>query len=392
MKRRNFCRYIALGSACGIGASNSSLASVLASERPQLKSHHKWVVLYWMPYDNDLSNFGEPIIEMLGRGSNNPETAVVVQSDYYGDAQMRRRLLVNRNIVEMSLTEKDSSDADVFSEYLDWANQSFEADHWIIIVVGHGGKINEVSPDDHGSFYGQRTWMGVDEFTREVRSFNRAIGEKVELLFFQNCHKSMVEVVYEARDCARYTLASQLLLGAPNYYYEGFLTKLSEPLASGYEAAMAIMDSERSDMYHTLTLVDNYSIVSLPDKLSRLLKQMLNEGYPVFDIADLPTYYYFSERHCDLITLLDHLVKGSAHGQREFSEFSMFLKSSVISAYRTGGEFYSKNYRSSADLEDGLCGLGLYFPESRQDIARYSSLALYQAVDLLGMYEALLPV
>lgn len=29
------------------------------------QERHSWVILYWMPYDNDLSHFGEPIVEML---------------------------------------------------------------------------------------------------------------------------------------------------------------------------------------------------------------------------------------------------------------------------------------------------------------------------------------
>jgi hypothetical protein len=148
---------------------------------------------------------------------------------------------------------EDSSDASAFLAYLDWANRTFEAEHWAVIVVGHGGKINEVSPDDHRTIHRTRTWMRIDQFASAVSNFNRSTSGRVELLFFQNCNKATLEVVYEARNCARYTLASQLTLGAPNYYYEGFLKRLQELSIDGREAAIAIMDSETLDMYHTLT-------------------------------------------------------------------------------------------------------------------------------------------
>lgn len=34
--------------------------------------------------------------------------------------------------------------------------------------------------------------------------------------------------------------------------------------------------------------------------------------------------------------------------------------------------------------------MGLYIPETEQSASRYSSLALYQAVDLLGLYGEIL--
>lgn len=289
MKRRSFCRYVVMGSACFAGVVRRSSTLAMTPKLSQAKSRHRWVVLYWMPYDNDLVRFGKPIVEMLTSGTRNSETAVVVQSDYLGDTKMRRHKLVNGATNKMDVAGEDSSDVSAFSAYLDWANQTFEAEHWAVVVVGHGGKINEVSPDDHGSTRQTRTWMRIDQFTNTVSSFNQATDGRVELLFFQNCNKATLEVVYEARNCARYTLASQLNLGAPNYYYEGFLERLKEPSVSGREAALAIMESERADMYHTFTLVDNKSAEHIPDKLSRMIQPLLGNPLPTINPSGLST-------------------------------------------------------------------------------------------------------
>jgi Clostripain family len=387
MKRRRFCRYVAIGSACFAGFVGKDLAFSMSSKSSQTKSHHKWVVLYWMPYDNDLVRFGEPIIEMLTRGTQSSEIAVVVQSDYWGDSKMRRRQLVNGTTNEIDVTGEDSSDVSAFSVYLDWADQTFEAEHWAVIVVGHGGKINEVSPDDHRATRQTRTWMRVDQFANAVSRFNRSTNGRVELLFFQNCNKATLEVVYETRNCARYTLASQLTLGAPNYYYEGFLNRLKEPSIGGREAGIAIMDSERADMYHTLTLIDNQAVDRIPDKLSRLLQPILNSRLPSVNQSALQTYHYFGEQHCDVLVLLGYISRTSIQGKNEFTKFADFLRSSVITSYKTGGELYGRHH-SNTDSEE-LCGLSLYLPEAEQTISRYSSLDLYQGVDLVSLYRGI---
>jgi Clostripain family len=382
MKRRNFCRYTALSSACLAGA-------VMGTKSPKAKLHHKWVVLYWMPYDNDLVRFGESIIEMLLRATQNSEAAVVIQSDYSGDMKMRRRYLAHGITHESNVAGEDSSDVSAFSTYLDWANQTFEADHWAVIIVGHGGMINEINPDDHSSTRRTRTWMRVNQFANVLSRFNQTTERRVELLFFQNCNKATLEVIYEVRNCARYTLASQRALGAPNYYYEGFLKRLNEPLLDGRGAALAIMDSEHADMYHTLTLIDNQAVEDIPEQLSRVLQPILSGQLSTIRQAELSPYRYFGEQQCDVLILLTYLPRVSHRGQDAVAVFADFLHSSVITSYRTGGELYGGYFLRSRNLE-ALCGIGLYLPETEQAASRYGSLALYQAVDLLGLYGKIL--
>jgi Clostripain family len=351
---------------------SSMLKPAIAQTPSQV--HHNWVVLYWMPYDNDLSRFGEPIVEMLTRGiaslnpsnlpleaaynssdnsstTNDPDIAsdiaVILQSDYRKDKHMRRRVFSQSQVQEIAIAGEDSSDVNALTNYLDWARQNFIADHWVVIVVGHGGKINEISPDYHGdSSLGNppqpHTWMGVDQFTRAVANFNQSIGERVELLFFQNCHKAILEVIYEARNCARYTLASQLELGAPNYYYEGFLGKLKDMtgvgidqgLPYGRQAAMAIIAAERADIYHTFTLVENRFVEQIPEKLAKVVASIPEGATVSLSLLalrrNIDTYEYFGERHCDALVLLNYLFRNHrTNDQKALQEFTEFLYSSA---------------------------------------------------------------
>jgi Clostripain family len=388
-KRRNFLKYAALSSICctGILGSYSSGSIIAKSEPPKLR--RDWVILYWMPYDNDLVDFGEPIIEMLSKATKSSNAVAIVQSDYFGNTKMRRRILINGDVQEIGITEEDSSNISTFLAYLKWAEQTFDAKHWAIIIVGHGGQVNEISPDDHGSDNRRRTWLKVDQLASAVNAFNQSTNGRVELLFFQNCNKATLEVIYETRNCARYTLASQLLLGAPNYYYEGFFKCLNKPLINGYDAAIAIIESESSDMYHTLTLVDNKAIKNLTPKLSRLIKLLLDNRTIRIDISTLSTIHYFGEQCCDVLLLFRELSQNIKQASNAFIELENFLKSSVIAQYKTGGELYgSRRFRNNNFQK--FCGLSLYLPETKQDIYRYSSLALYQKLDLVNLYRKIL--
>jgi Clostripain family len=383
MKRRFILRYIALISACLPRTIGTKHSDATLPKSPEPKLRNRWVILYWMPYDNDLMRFGEPIIRMLAEGTRISDAIVVVQSDYLGDTKMRRRTLIKGTIQEIEVAGEDSSDSFALSEYLDWAYQTFDAEHWAVIVVGHGGKINEVSPDDSPSSQPSRTWMKVDKFARAVSNFNQLTDKRVELLFFQNCNKATLEVIYETRNFARYTLASQLTLGAPNYYYQGFLESLKEPSVRGREAAIAIMESERADMYHTLTLIDNSVVTQIPERLSPIVNKIINQTLTEFERLNLPTFSYFDEQQSDILAFLKSLLNDA---DREIDEFAYFLKTSVISNYKTGGELLGSSSFFN-DYSEEFCGLSLYIPQDEATIYRYSSLAIYQHVDLVVLYK-----
>ncbi len=144
------------------------------------------------------------------------------------------------------------------------------------------------------------------------------------------------------------------------------------------------MNSERADMYHTLTLLDNQFVKNIPDKLSRVLQSILKHPLPMLKKSELSTYHYFGEQCCDVLALLRYLSKASSQAQNEFTEFADFLRSSVIADYKTGGKLYDSSQSKK------LCGLGLYFPETKQTISRYRSLTLYRKVDLIGLYKEIL--
>ena len=344
-----------------------------------------------MPYDNDLFIYGPPIIDMLRSGTENSDVVVILQADFFGSQRMRRYLIRRGDVQVISQHHEDSSDRNNISSYLRWAYDNFEADHWIVSVVGHGGRINEISPDDHGStLVSDRTWMEVDQFAAEIENFNKITNHRVDLLFFQNCNKATLEVIYETRNCARYTLASQRTLGAPNYYYGDLIKYLDQNSESnGYDVATAIMDSERLSMYHTMTLVDNRFVHSIPEKLAPLVEAIANTPQSRRKAVKLPTYRYFEERHCDALAFLQSFDQSDHNVAKQFKSFSNFLRTKIVSHYRTGGTIYGWHIAILSPPER-FCGLSVYLPETIQSIDRYGSMALNRQVGLSRLYEIFL--
>ncbi|MGK7886851.1 MAG: clostripain-related cysteine peptidase [Crocosphaera sp.] len=352
-------------------------SAIISYSSSQQKVHYRWGVVYWMPYDNDLMLFGEPIIKMLTVGTEKTKVLVTIQSDYFGESKMRRRTIIDGTIEETHIMKDNSSDISTFSEYLDWVYRSFYAEYWAIIIVGHGGKLNEISPDDHGIGCQKRTWMKIDEFAEAVAAFNKKLHKKIELLYFQNCNKSTLEVIYETQECSRYTLASQFLLGAPNYYYERFLKNL-ENIKSGLDAGRLIIESERSDMYYSLTLVTNQYLKQIPLKFSKVIESLLYIDRKQINVLNLPIFYYADERYCDILTWLKYFSHQTA--LTDFSDFANFIQSNVIVIHNTNGQLDLQDYLISKNPKN-FCGINLYFPEHDQEFFPYTSFKLYQEIN-----------
>lgn len=273
MKRRSFIHYGAIGSSLFLVSTvlfNKNTNIVLPATMTN-RPLYDWIILYWMPYDNDLSIFGIPIMQRISKGIPRSNILVVVESDFSGAKQLSRNVITKEKITTQQLDTANSGDENVFAEYLKWTKSNFQAKKWAIAFLGHGGLLDEISPDDNpvpGSNLPTQ-WMNIQKLSDIIAKFNREVGDRVELLFFQNCNKGTLEAHYTVRDTAKYTLSSQLLLGAPNSYYEPLLQFLGHnPDINGGELAAKIMEFESPNMYHSYTVTNNRAVQNLPAKLN----------------------------------------------------------------------------------------------------------------------------
>ena len=87
-----------------------------------------------MPYDNNLSGFGTPILQMLTKGVQSDNILAVVESDFSGAKQLSRNIISKGKIDSRSIETSNSGSEEAFAEYLSWAKSQFQADKWAIVT------------------------------------------------------------------------------------------------------------------------------------------------------------------------------------------------------------------------------------------------------------------
>jgi hypothetical protein len=330
----------------------------------------KWAFLYWIPYDNDLARFAQPVLEQLQRGAVHSNAVVAVQVDTPDLANMQRIVFTRAGARTAMAPGHDSASGEELAQFLEWGAQVVAAENYVVGILGHGGNLGELSQD-------QRTqgWMRVDALAAALDRFRAATGAKPALLYLQNCNKGTIETYYALRGCAHVTLAAQALLGAPNFYYERLLASLDgDNAATSMEVAKRIVEFERADMLASLVATDNIRLDELPQRLKPLLEAVRASGIRALQPGDLITYAYpeaTGELHVDFIGLLAALSSRFDAVRPHYMAFSTWLWG-VMGARRTDGTLKVPTLQGI-----GLYGIGIILPRSAEEYDRYRGLPFY---------------
>jgi Clostripain family len=407
VKRRETIQYLALSSASFFTSIDVDKKIVngnwLAGNKP--RNNYDYILLYWMPYDNNLSSFGQPIIEMLSKGVQSDKVLVIVQSDRSNAKQLSRNIITKGNINVQYLETADSSSENVLNDYLSWALSQFQAKHWVIVFLGHGEGLMKISPDNNPNYSSisssEPKWMNLQRISEVLSKFNRAVNGRLELLFFQNCNRGNIEVHYTFQNIAKYTLSSQMILAVPNYYYESLLNHLSYyPNLDGGQIAKKIMDFEPSDMYHSLTLTKNHYFHQLSEKLNPVIDSILKANTEAVKIqinsalfpkksnsekSLIDIYRSGGESFVDFANFILEITILSGADVTACNRFLNYFKSFLIERVQQNGKLLSPRIRGRYQK---FSGLGLFLPRTRQELETYSYLKIYSDLKLVKLFEA----
>ena len=262
------------------------------------KLRTNWLFVYWMPYDNNLSRWGEPIIKMIEENISSDNVIVTIQAEY-ADSRGMKRYIIDENGITVTLIDNEySASINTYKEYLEWVKNTFVYNKLAVIFLDHGGKLDEICLDEKPI----HQFLKIDEIKNV---FENILGkDSIDLLFLQVCTKGVMEALYEFKDIAKYTLSSQNELGAPNYYYPGLFSAFSEKIInSGFEVAELIVNNETDNMYNSYTLVNNKKM----DGLYSLFSEFINQTNRInINISNRPLYLnYYDELYWDIVSLLE---------------------------------------------------------------------------------------
>jgi hypothetical protein len=231
-----------------------SILVVCALQNSVPAQTYDWVLIYYMPYDNNLSDLSSTIVGQMENTHINAKSCILLQTDLAGEGGMTRYAF-HSTIDTIKIESETSASSASLNEYLQWAATTFKAKHYAIVLLNHGGGLDEYGIDEHPTL----TWMPIHEISNVILAFNQRAGiDKLDLFFQQVCTRGTLENGFQFRHVADYTLFSQGLVPAPSYYYPSLFSNLSEATAAdGAQLADFIIRSERNDMYYSYTLIKN---------------------------------------------------------------------------------------------------------------------------------------
>jgi DNA uptake protein ComE-like DNA-binding protein len=210
-----------------------------------------WTVMVYVAADCDLEIMGLTQLNALERVGSTDNVNIVLQmdrvkKDVIADPNMRmlrktwmdgnwvtsRRYYVEKDsdptYVASSVIEKlgevNTASPETLEDFGTYAVEHFPAEHFCLIVFGHGGGYNGVLPDANPDDI-----ISIPDFGRAVKKIaSGADSGKLDLLLFDSCLMSTLEVAWELEPSVNYMFATENRNFVPDSLNERFLRFLNE--------------------------------------------------------------------------------------------------------------------------------------------------------------------
>jgi hypothetical protein len=371
---------LALLVAAGTGAG----AGAAAGERPEAGFAYDWGVAYWMPYDNDLERGREPILKAIRKGlTNGGRTAVAVQGDFADLLGMHRMTVTAKGVQDELVSSDDSADPGRLVAYLEWFAKTFRCRKYVLVIMNHGGGLDEMCLDDLPETPG-RNWMSGAELGAKLRAVRGDSAPRWELLFFQQCGRASLENLYSFRGTAEFVMASPLRIGAPNTYYTAFHRFLeANPGARGDRLAEVIARADQH--YFVYTCVRGKKLAEIPRRLDAAVGPLLGAGRPA--LGKRPPAVFAGKVGkrplLDAAACLGELARATGAGGDQVEAFLKWMSGELIC-----GRWNSAHAKTA---DRGLSGLSFFLPATRAEAESCSDLDIYADGRLDDLWKKLHP-
>ncbi len=183
----------------------------------------EWTYLVYMNSDNNLYDFAFLNMMQMEKVGSSDQVNIVVQMDPEPRNMPTTRYFVKRNpnaqqgkitsqVVDQ-IGETNMGDPKTLTDFLKWGAQNYPAKHYAVGIWNHGGGWVGVSYDDNPNAHltTPQVRQALEGFTAYLNQTQRGFrsSRKVDLVNFDACLMSTLEVAYELKDVADYLVASQ---------------------------------------------------------------------------------------------------------------------------------------------------------------------------------------
>ena len=233
----------------------------------------KWTFMVYLAGDNNLSTAGDNDLEEMRQVGSTDDVNIVVEFDNAGNLGTNRYRIQQGDVDEdvVSLGETDSGDPNVLLDFVTWAQATYPAERYALVLWNHGGgwkpsELDLIAQEVGAKGYNAReasvraaTSLGRTFFRTSLEkvfelptSLERAIcsddgtshsldtielgkvldiiqetlGQPLDLLGMDACLMNNLEVAYQAAPNVRYLVASEDLEPNDGWPYDTILQKL----------------------------------------------------------------------------------------------------------------------------------------------------------------------
>lgn len=170
--------------------------------------------------------------------------------------------------------DTDSGDPKLLFDFISWTVDNYPADHYMVILSGHGSGVTDQEFLRDDSSKGTLTIKELGEVFKAVRSElkdKRGVPLEIDLLGLDTCVMSMAEVCFELAGSVRFMVSSESFGPQSGWPYGRILERLSKHLAENNgettsEQLAGMVIDEHVDFYLEYAATNGLSVdISLMD-------------------------------------------------------------------------------------------------------------------------------
>jgi len=361
----------------GVGSGSNSL--VLEYIPPPT-----WTFMVYMS-DCDLEAWALKDMNEMERIGSSENVNIVVQLDRWSGSSSKddvsdgnwttaKRFLIRNDddplilhSEELSdLGEIDSSDPSSLSDFAIWTMESFPADRYALILWNHGSGVDGVLWEQ--SLDNEKV-MSIDSLGGALSRVTSTTGKKLDILGFDACLMSTVEVAYEMSPYAEYMIASEITEPAFGWDYRTLRELENYPYMSPEHLGALFVDDYMRDIGSisssramTMGVID----LSLMDEVAAGVDELSNaitDGGPseLYNMRIARKYSKgvqsgYSSDSVDMYDFVDNILKTSddADVKEKAERLLGLLDMTMI--------YFTKDQVGGVSI-DGLNGLSIYAPD-----------------------------
>jgi len=373
----------------------TTMALTLRFTVPSVQSSpaKSWTFMVYIDGDNNLEQYAIMDLNEMEEVGSTINVDVVVQidripgyDDTNGDWTEARRYHVVKDYntktigseLVQSLGEVNMGDLTTLVAFTEWAIVNYPAQRYCLVLWDHGGGFWGVCWDDTSE-----DKLDMDELSLALYRVKAETGITLDVLAFDACLMSMVEVEYQLVGYATVVVASEETVPAYGFPYNTILNGLVTAYTmDAYQLAQVCVEEyaqfyAESDPSATLSAVDVSQLVGLFEAVDKLAS-LLESGVPLYE-TEIRSSRKASEEY------------GNSLGFRkdfnfiDIYDFAYNVKNNVQEANIQSAATEVMNYVSVVVLAEWHAqghpdsnGVAIFFPK-RLYTTQYDSLAFSQA-------------